>query len=210
MIRRTTWITLAVFVVLLGFTIWWTNFRPQSPDTTATVAAPSPIWSLTASDVEVLRVEDHSSGEAVELHRDADDLWVLVEPMEAAADVSRVEAAISWLSAPVPDRSLGVVDDDAPYGLAEPHRIVRVDLENGSSFSLEVGRAAPTGSVVYVRVSGQEEVHTVSSYALDTVLDLLSEVPVVAPTPTLAPSPTEIQPEIEATETPTVEATATP
>ncbi|MGD8813931.1 MAG: DUF4340 domain-containing protein [Anaerolineales bacterium] len=210
MIRRTTWITLAVFVVLLGFAIWWTSFRQQTTDTTTPVVTPSPIWSLTASDVDVLRVEDPTSGEAVELHRDDDEQWVLAEPVEAAADVMRVESAVSWLAAPVAERTLDPVNDFAPYGLAEPSKIVRVDLKDGSSLSLEIGREAPTSSVVYVRVSGRPEIHTLSIYALNTVLDLLSDIPMAAPIPTLTSSPTEIQPEIEATETPTMEATATP
>lgn len=209
MIRRTTWITLAVFIVLLGFAIWWTNFRPERPEDVA-LATPTPLWSLTAADVAMLRVEDPTSGEAVELHRDADEFWVLVEPVAGAADVSRVESAVSWLEAPVPTRTLDQVDDLALYGLTEPRRVVEVALKDGSSLILNVGREAPTGSVAYVRVDDRPEIHTMSIYALDTVLDLLSEIPLLAPTPTSTSIPTEVPTETEATETPTVEATATP
>jgi hypothetical protein len=209
MIRRTTWITLAVFIVLLGFTIWWTNFRPQSQED-ITIATPMPLWTLTAADVEMLRVEDPAIGEAVELHRDADELWVLVEPVSAAAEPARVESAVIWLEAPVPTRTLDQVDDLALYGLMEPRRVVEIELKDGSNLILNVGREAPTGAVVYVRVDDRPEIHTMSIFALNTVLDLLSEIPLPAPTPTLTSSPTEIPTDTEATETPTVEATATP
>jgi hypothetical protein len=209
MIRRSTWITLAVFIVLLGFTIWWTNFRPQSQNDVA-IATPTPLWTLTVADVEMLRVEDPASGEAVELHRDADELWVLVEPVMAAAEAARVESAVSWLEAPVPTRTLDQVDDLDLYGLTEPRRVVEVELKDGSSFLLNVGREAPTGAVAYVRVDDRPEIHTMNIYALNTVLDLLSVIPLPAPTPTLTSSPTEVPTETEATETPTVEATATP
>lgn len=208
MIRRSTWITLAVFVVLLGFAIWWTNFRPQSQDDI--IATPVPLWTLSAADVEMLRVEDPDSGEVVELHRDADELWVLVEPVTGAADASLVESAVAWLESPVPTRTLDQVDDLDPYGLAEPRRIVEVELKDGSSMILNVGREAPTGAVAYVRVDDRPEIHTMSIYALDTVLGLLDEIPLLAPTPTPTSSPTVVPTEIEVTETPTVEATATP
>ena len=98
-------------------------------------------------------------------------------PETGRADAARVEQAVSALTMPQPQASLGVVEDLALYGLAEPDVRVTLVMKDGAVYGFEVGRQAPTGAGFYVQLEGEAEVHVLSSYALGAVLDLLEELP---------------------------------
>jgi hypothetical protein len=200
MIRRNTWITLAIFLVLLGFAYWWTRMRPEgaiSADATPTQTA---LWEVEADQIVGIRVEYLTTGETVELQLQDDGTWTVLQPEEASITPERAQQAVDWLAAPRPRTTLPDPGDLLNFGLAEPVDRVTITLRDGSTHVFEVGAETPTGTTQYVRLSGQTEVLVVSKYSLDAVLGLLADV-VPTPTPTAtataegatatAPAPTE-------------------
>lgn len=214
MIRRSTWIVLGIFVVVLVAAFLWTRFKPEQAEAPPQVTV-EPLWSLSENEIAGLRLEDMLSGDVVELRRDADGIWRLEEPEIAVADAARVERAVSWLTSPTPHSSIASVGSLEPFGLDEPLQKVTVFLVDGTSMPLDIGRQAPTGSFVYLRRPDRQEVLTVSSYGLQEVLDLLDDVPLAQPTeqaegpgsestdePTEETSPGVTTPPAEGTSTP--------
>lgn len=190
MIRRSTWMVLAAFVLLLAGTLLWPRLRPATggaPDAGATPTA-APLWSVPATDIVGLRLEDRSSGAVVELRRgDEDTPWRMVVPAEGPADAGRVEWAVNALLSPRPQGTIPAPSDLEPYGLAEPARLVTVYFKGDLARSFALGRISPTGGVFYVSVPGQPDVVLLNEYSISDVLSLLDELP-YPPTP--APSET--------------------
>jgi Domain of unknown function (DUF4340) len=152
------------------------------------------LWSVSATDVQGVRVEDLQAGAVVEVRRgDEQTPWRMVEPEEVAADGSRVEWAVTALVSPRPQGILAMPDDLAAFGLADPSHKVTIYLAGNVARSLEVGRISPAGGVFYVLVPGTDGIVLLSEYSISDVLSLVDEVPyALTPTPEpTSPPPTE-------------------
>ncbi len=186
MIRRSTWITIGIFAVLLAGALWWTRSRPvgENVDVTPT---PRPLWEVGVKDVEGLRVEDVANGQVVELRRDQEFGWRLVIPQEGPADATRAEIAASWARAPQPLAVIRDVEDPSAFGFSPPAYRITVYLRDGRAQTIEVGRESPTGSMRYIRVPEISGVMTVSSFGIADVIGLVDPIPLAAAEPTDIP-----------------------
>lgn len=185
MIRRSTWITLAVFGVVLAFALWWTKAWPTASREAQATPPPEPLWEVQSSDVADLRIDDLDEGRAVEVRRREEGGWEVVSPQGAVLGDDVVEMAVIWLASPRPRAVLSPGGNLADYGLAPPVARITLSLRDGSSRVLEVGGATPGGTTTYVRLPGAESVLVVSKYGLSQVLTLVDSA--FAPTETPAP-----------------------
>jgi hypothetical protein len=186
MIRRSTWIMLLIFVAVLAGGLVWS--RRAQTDAGGPLPTPESLWSYAEEDVQGLRIEDLKAGKVIEVRRDPDVAWRMIQPDEEPADAGRVEQAVTWLRSPNVSRVLTGQKDLEPFGLADPATRVTLLLQNGSTQSFDVG--APTGIAgsTYIRVAGGDDIQVVSGYSLEDVTGLLEDPPVVPPTST--PEPT--------------------
>ena len=183
MIRKTTWILLAVFGVSIVGAILWSSSQGDGTEAESTPTVEA-LWTVDSAAIRSIRLEDLEGGTVVEVERHPEEGWHLVQPTPGPADAGRVERGASWLAAPRPRSVLPDSDDLAAFGLEEPSKRIVMTLEDGSQKQLDVGRTDPTGSVVYARVPDGTDVLLMSKFGLDEVLGLLEIVPVAAPTPT--------------------------
>lgn len=191
MIRRSTWVLLAAFALVLGGAMIWTRSRPVSGSTTNPEATPTlqPLWSVAATDIVGVRVENLQTGTVVEVRRgDEQTPWKLVAPENVAADASRLEWAVTSLVSPRPQGILDLPADLEPFGLAQPAQRVTVFLAGNVARSLEVGRVSPAGGVFYVLSPGTDGILLLNEYSLSDVLSLIEDIPYAA-TPTPEPTP---------------------
>ncbi len=184
MIRRSTWVTLAVFAVVLAFALWWTKARPTASSEAEATPTPEPLWEVQSSDVAALRIDDLAEGRAVEVRRRDEGGWEVVSPQGAVLGDDVVEMAVTWLASPVPRAVLSPGGSPADYGLDPPVARITLWLRDGSSRVLEVGGATPGGTTTYVRLPRAESVLVVSKYGLSQVLTLVESA--FAPTETPA------------------------
>jgi hypothetical protein len=189
MIRRGTWVALAVFALALAGAIWWDRSgRSFEPEETPTPPL-EPLWELSASDIETLRLERLGQGEGaiVVARRDPEFAWLLEEPEAPYADVGRLERAVSSLLVPIPADTVES-DDLGAFGLANPRYRVTFGLRNGTSRALEVGDDSPTGAVTYARKPGERQIYFLRSSSLRAMGSLLEQPPIA--TATAAPTET--------------------
>ena len=206
MIRKTTWIVLATFGVVLLVAFLLNSSRDESGPV-ETTPTPQPLWTVASQDIVGLMVEDLEAGETIELERDPVDLWKIVSPRPGAADPARVERAIGWLPSPAPRAEIPEATDLQPFQLDEPSYRIEVRLAGGSNLSFSVGREAPTGGSRYVSMAGRVGVLVVSSFGLDEVLTLHRDLlPTPTPEPTVEPTvaPTVQGPDLSGTPLPTL------
>jgi hypothetical protein len=180
MIRRSTWIFLSAFVVVLAGAILWSRSKPGPEGAGQADATPTaePLWSVPSTDIVGLRLEDLQTGLVVEVRRgDEQTPWRMTAPVEGPADAARVEWAVNSLLSPRPRGTLPAPADLAPFGLAEPSRRVTVFLRDDVARSFEIGRISPTGGVFYVAVPGRPEIVLLNEYSLTDALSLLDDLP---------------------------------
>lgn len=188
MIRRTTWILVGVLAVAVVGAVLLSRRPPTTP--AGETPTPEAVWEIDSTSIRSIRIEDLQAGTIVEVERQAEEGWHLVQPTPGPADAARVEQSATWLSLPRPTGVLHDVTDLAAFGLDQPLKKIVVVFQDGSQQELTVGRMDPTGSVVYVQSGGSGDVLLFSRYGLDEVLGLLDPIPTAPPTATPPPAAT--------------------
>ena len=176
MIRRSTWIMLGLFALSLSAAVLWNRFKPSAEEGNEAEPTPQPFWTATSSDLTGFRVEETGTGNVVDVRRDAESAWLILEPDGALADLARIERAASWLASPQPRAALPGTGDLAPFGLSEPRARVTIFTIDGTSRGFTVGKEVPTGGATYTLVVGKQEVFLVNSVGLEEVLGLWQDL----------------------------------
>jgi len=201
MIRRNTWIALGLFVVALGGTIWWTRTGGGSEPQQTPTPTLEPVWSFSPEEIVAIRVDSNEDGASMQARRDAAAGWILVDPAAPYADSGRIERAASTLASLRPASTLTASDLSA-FGLDSPLFHVSIDLKDGSTQVLQIGRQAPTGTYTYAKLPFDDTVLFLQTFSVEDVTGLVDPLPIATATATAVPTP-------ESTETP-AEATVTP
>jgi len=188
MIRRTTWILIGLLAAAVVGALAWTRRTP--PAETDLTPTPAAIWEVDSASIQSIRLEDAVSGSVVEVERNPEEAWHLVQPTPGPADAGRVERSAAWLALPRPAGVLRDVEDLAAFGLDEPAIKIVVVFQDGSRKELNIGHTDPTGSVVYVQEPDSRDILLIRRFGLDEVLGLLDPIPLAAPTATSTPAET--------------------
>jgi hypothetical protein len=189
MVKRQTWILLALFLALAGFAVYL-KYNPQTPapdkDATpsATIAPVEFLFSAQEGVVISILIENRE-GESIGVER-AGEAWSVTKPFEAAADPTSVEAAASQVTALTVLARLDL--DPAAAGLNVPAYTITIGFSSGKSFVAQVGDATPTDTGYYVRKE-DGRVLVISRDGIDALLGLLLSPPFLeTPTPSPVPS----------------------
>jgi hypothetical protein len=206
--RRSTWILLLVFALLVIFAWVFTRYKRNTPaETTTPTAQPTSegVYTLTNLQVSELMITDRA-GESIDLYRDSStsNNWAIRDMPVDQADKVGIETAISQLL------SIQVIDSltDAPpldtIGLATPAYTMTIVTVDGSQIVTYVGNKNAIGTGYYIRVDSGPVV-IVNNLTLDDLLGYIQKPPLLpTPTPevTATESGTPIAPQIQDTPTP--------
>ena len=209
MIKKQTWLLLAVFLALAGAAIYFKynpkEAAPASRDATPLpTRAPTEYLFPTESAVASLTVSSRD-GKIVGLELQ-DGKWAGVKPAKTEADQASVGAAISQISAIVVLARLDLRPADA--GLASPANVITVGFSDGAYVKVQIGDETPTGTGYYARKENGN-ILVVDKYGIDALLTLLTSMPFPAP-PTPPPLPPTDTPAPNGSETPVPTATKSP
>ncbi|NOZ00097.1 MAG: DUF4340 domain-containing protein [Chloroflexi bacterium] len=180
MMRRPTWILLAILAALIGLAWYLNQSKPGAePDVAAPTATVSAHYFFAPENgiLTSIRIES-ATGEVVAVERGADGTWMVTEPRESEADQGAVEAASAQLSAlrvalETIDAPLGVV------GLQPASYTLTVAFSGGAPHTVLIGDGTPSGSGYYVQKDGGA-ISIVDKYGLDALLRLLASPPYAA------------------------------
>lgn len=203
MIRRSTWITFAIFIVL-GLLTWVLLPQLKKNDETAeTTPTAQPtkslLYDITTQDVTWVKIAD-ASGSAVEVERaSASASWVLVGETEETSDNDRINAMVGVLVNLPAAKTFDTAPGLDVVGLDDPDYTITIRTYTGDEIVTKIGNLNVVGTGYYVQVGG-DPVVLVSNIVLDQVLGIIKEPPLAA-TPT--PEVTEpVQSEITVTPSP--------
>jgi hypothetical protein len=188
MIRRSTWVTLGIFaLVLVAAIIIRRTEQKVAADATPT---PGSTYLFNAQDSSIigLRITD-SDENSVAVQRAEDGTWSLIQPQGEQADQDRIDSVIGQAESLRVVSSLDTQPDLTAIGLDPPQYRLSITLADGQQQVAEVGGTTPTGSGYYARLEGGN-LQVVGQSGLDSVVGLLADPP-IAPPPTPETSSTE-------------------
>jgi hypothetical protein len=190
MIRRSTWVIVLVFVVLLGVAIYVqrTNGGSEAQSSGPTATPQPKVFDVDVSEVTGLELSDNQ-GKRVEIALNEGGSWTVIQPA-GETDPTRAStlvdeaAGLQALSIVQATSSLG------EYGLNAPSYTLVLKIQDGRQLRAQVGSATLTGSGYYVQIDNSQTVYVVAKYTLDNITQNLDNPPLVpTPTPTLEVTP---------------------
>jgi hypothetical protein len=185
MIRRPTWILLAVFALLVGFAWYW-----QSRGTTISNDDPTPtpqpkLFTVDVTEVRTFEVSDASGGKYL-FEQPTPGEWRLAGEDTPLSSGDAVASQLSQLLNLRVLSTLMPAPDPSATGLGQPLYEVRLATLNGQAYELIVGAKTPTQSGYYVRSQGT--VMVVGASAIDGLAGMIFAIQ-PTPTPELATTP---------------------
>ncbi len=186
MIRRTTWILVAIFVVLIA--VAWILQRSSNSSEAGATPTSEVSYLFNTGDHSIVEMRiSNAAGDAVEMKMNPDGSWNLVQPQDKEADTSRIESGISQAEGLQVVSSLDTGLSLDVIGLDPAAYEISVIYEDASSQLALIGDKTPTGSGYYAKlVDGPIQI--VSPFSMDGILDLLKDPP-IQPTPTPSTEP---------------------
>lgn len=177
MIRRSTVVYITILLALTAV-YYYLNTREQPADIAVTPGTTEEIrYLFTAEEGIPTSIQIQSkSGEAVEVARNAENAWALVQPVEAEAEQGSSEAAASQLTTMRILETVPEVDAEL-VGLADPEYTLTAVFDNDTQRTIHIGVVTPSESGYYVQDAAGGEVLIVSKSAVDALLRLLTNPP---------------------------------
>ncbi len=207
MVRRSTWIVLGIFVLLVGFTLLFQRYQANKASNAATATPTTPpvyLYDVTESQVSDIKIADNS-GSYIDLYRDpASSNWAIEGVPAAQADSAKIKSAINQLETMQVQETLTQTISLAAIGLETPAYTITLTASSSAPTITYIGMQTAIGTGYYLRVNSGP-VMIVEKTALDNILNLLKEPPLLpTPTPEVAPSEsvTPTVPVSQATSTP--------
>lgn len=206
MIRRSTLILVVVFLLALAGFLLLNRQKEQAAALVTPTAASQPLFELEASQLTGIQVAD-AAGREVRLER-ISGAWVLIDPAATATDTASAESLASQIASLTARSFIENPPAASATGLEPPAFTIRLQLEDGSRLTAEVGSETPTKSGYYVRLDdGQTaggRLAVVSTFSVDGITGVLDNPPIyLTPTVGLTPLSPEMLPTSGGSVTPT-------
>jgi hypothetical protein len=203
MIRRSTWILLAVFILLVVAAVLWNRFKPGTGEEIPAAPTATPLkpllYELGSNIITRIQIVDAEGNEVVVERASGADSWVLGGDMADQSDSFKIGSIVGQLLA---IKAMTTFQDPLEIntvGLENPQYVITMTVDTGDVIVTRIGNLTAIGTGYYVQVD-QGNVIVVAKRDLDGVLDMLVNPPVL-PTPTPEVTETPI-PEAEPSPTP--------
>jgi hypothetical protein len=188
--QRKPWLPTVIMggiaVLVIAFSIWIVPLLQKPPESSSAQQTLVPLWEFNSSDLVSITVVKGMQMTVVERSGMA---WQVVAPAPGEADIIRLYNLADTVANMSSSRALDGADP-AVFGLAEPTATVTLGLQNGTTFTLQIGDQNPGLTDYYVQKEGDSQVYLVASIYVAGLLDLVDNPP-YPPTPTVPPSPEE-------------------
>jgi hypothetical protein len=185
MIRKGTWIVLAVFVVFIGTLLILQRTRGNVKFITEAVtpsATSAPLLLQGWQPADINYIEWRGEGQSLTLTQSADGAWLLGPDQNAPVESSQVDSLRSSLVSLRPLSSLGASNPLDALGLSAPLNIITLRAASGMQAQFLLGDTTPTGSGYYAQINGGAPV-VISKFELESILEQLKPGVWATPTP---------------------------
>lgn len=213
MLKRSTWIVLGIFAVLiLGVFLWQRYGKTEELiEPTPTTQLSELVFDLGDQKIVGFRI-DGADGSSILLGQDpTSKAWMVGGQPAELADVTQIDTVASSLAFMMVNRQLPTQPPLDSMGLDLPPYTITLDLDSGKQVVLSIGKLIPTGTGYYARVD-ENPVMVIAKTDIDSIVSLLTTPPLTTtytPTATATATMTATStPKPSMTFTPTPEATS--
>ncbi len=196
MVRRSTWIMVAVFVILVGFA--WLFQRNQTDNlinaatATPTVTLPS-VYDFHGKQVGLVDIFD-STGEKVQFKHDPEsNQWSITDVSLDQVDSFQIGSILAQLFVITAQETLTQSPPLDSIGLVVPAYTIRLTTADGEIMNTYIGSLTPIANGYYVR-NDSGPIFIVDKLVLDDILELLNNPPLIATTTPEATTPEPVLP----------------
>lgn len=188
MFRKNTLILIAVFAVLLTAMLLLQRNKQQNPtlpeSDVPTLPPPTYLFDFTSENITSILIEGED-GQVVELQKDADGVWLLLQPptLPEGTNQNTITSALYQVGTVRILSELTVPPALDAIGLVQPGNAITFTLDSGETVKVDIGAASPTGNGYYVRVNGASP-KLADKFLFDQLTGFLTTPPLV-PTPVL-------------------------
>ncbi len=188
--RRITLAFVAILILLGGY-IWYAFLRADAPPQTPVTPAPTPIsfLQLKTDQVNAIQVRDVKTNQTTRVVRDGDK-WKMEQPAQGEAFFSRVGSFVALFNRVNADRKIETPGDLAAFGLNPPQYELRLEMQDGSALTIQLGDQNPDGNYFYARKNDDAAVYLINSSLGEKIKEFVTLPPYI-PTPTAPPAPSE-------------------
>lgn len=191
MSARVTLVIVAVFAALAAAVAGLDRFGPAPSGATAAATPDAQLAIFEFDDRTVQTLTARVADKTVVLQRDG-DAWKLADTGEPGIRTS-INSLLVRMSTLRGTRRLDPSTDLASFGLAEPRIEATVQLDDGSTFGLQMGDRTPVGTGTYAKKADAPDVFVISNTFATDLERLVAEpreIPTPAPSPSASASPT--------------------
>jgi hypothetical protein len=179
MIRRSTWVVLLIFALLVAGMYGWQRYQGNKA-----VAQPTPTFGpadmrpFSPGGTIVFLHVDEAGSKTVEVIRDSQGKWSLSVPGGQEADTAAIDSVVTQLESLAPARLLDQPPGLEAMGLDKPvyHLVVKTD--SGEQVTADVGGLAPTQTGYYVKVN-DNTFYVIDKGSVDAIVSLAANPPVM-------------------------------
>ena len=196
--KKSTWIILGIFAVLLAAFFLYPEITPSEEEPAEPTATPHVLQSL--DDQALSSIIYHSlDGETIQLDKVDTLSWTVATHPDGIVTAGNVEEILSYLSELQILSEVSDEKDLAEVGLDEPQQSIVFIYEDGSEYTLEFGNLTVLGDGYYALINGQDII-VLPDGGIDQLGALFDSI-IHPPTPT---------PEFSETPSETLEPSSTP
>ncbi len=195
MMRRSTWIVLGIFVLLIGFTLVYQRYQANNPAATPTAAAtsttpPVTLYNLSDTQIKDIKIADNT-GSYIDLYQDpASSSWAIEGVPVGQADSTKIKSISNELLVLQVQETLTDTVSLAAVGLDTPAYTITLTTTLNQASITYVGKPTAIGTGYYIR-QNDGQIMIVDKSSMDTILNALKEPPLLpTPTPQVTPGET--------------------
>jgi hypothetical protein len=183
MIRRSTWILLAIFIVGVGAVFYLDKYPISSASVTPTATLLPPLFNNVSYDNLVMIEIQNNSGSAIQLKRNPDKTWGFTNIQGKSPDQGKVQELLFTLTGLTVTEGLNGSIALESVGLTTPTNTITLQDETGTKNILRIGAATSIGSGYYVQVN-QNNPEIIDKTTIDNLIGLFNLANLVMATPT--------------------------
>lgn len=180
MIRRSTWIILAIFVILLVALIWIgrSNQAESAPTPTTPIQS---LFDFEESEIQKLVIKKTGSEDLVWV-RNSDSNWIFEENQSEALDQDEIDSTLNQFISSRLMATLETAPLLSEIGLDPASYDIEFELVNGERTSIQIGGVTAIGDGYYIQ-TGDGKVVVINQFPVDSLVEFLVSPPIL-PTPT--------------------------
>lgn len=175
MIRRSTWVVLALFLFLTAATIIWQKSPLKKTVSTATPYPTSLPPILQSIDgISITEIDSkNNQGLSISLIRKQNSQWEFSPNPTSPVDQGRVEELITTLKSLKPLSLIDPTTPLSPLGLDNPNNIIEIRTTTGISKIIAVGKLTVTDSGYYILLDNKD-IAVLNKISIEEFLKLLT------------------------------------